>query len=371
MTNEAANATPPKKQRLWEWTKRWANNPEWWGVIVGALQLIIGSGLIIVGGIFIQQYAQEAAVDQQISTFVVALRSEDPSKYEPATDGLTALRFKGKKTITEFAALAPQRSWRKAYFLYKRVQSFAQDDKARKNAFEMLWSTWLSHDFNFGSDVQLYEAIKNNPDLACPIVTRDLQKVRERSSFSETALVVALMKACPQQGGAEIKAYRSRLIDGLREVDGEINSRLFIPWLGEYRGETGPYEAQDLSFHEMVYGIRELFHEADRYNTLSAELTLQPLWVRIVFEGVIAFELTEKKTFTKDEKKRLLQLVNLGLYSTDRDARYAALAVIGNLAGRIPTLRKYKAVLLIMARKDEDPGLRETAYKVLVQSFSL
>jgi len=274
------------------------------------------------------------------------------------------------KKLTDFAASpsASSLSWRKAHSLYKSIRSFGQDGVAAKNAFEMLWSTWLSRNLNFGADVQLYEVINENPDIACPIVIRDLQKVRKQP-LSDAGLVVAMTNACQRQNSDQIKDYRSHLVEGLRKAS-PVEVTDFPPWLGGYRPQTGPYEAKHISFHEMVYGIREVFREANAYDGLSQELTMQPLWARIVFEGVIAYELGEKGTLTDYERTSLLRWVDLGLGSADRDARYAALVVIGRLSGRIPSLNRYKTEVQRMAKKDEDTGIRETAYQVLVQDFN-
>src|SRR4029077_15271307 len=72
----------------------------------------------------------------------------------------------------------------------------------------MVWSSWKCNSKDLGTDVQLYEVMKSDANIACPIVSGSLP---DEVPFTKAALLVILADVCPAQNSKTLQEWRREI----------------------------------------------------------------------------------------------------------------------------------------------------------------
>jgi hypothetical protein len=364
--------------------RKWVRNPNWWTFVISIVQLFIITIAVGVGGWYVNKKAREDAVRREVAALSTHLEDLDQNSYRPAAEALVSLGFDGTKAILNYAkdesciknSTADCRlPWQKARFFHKLIISVAQTNEDRKTAAELILSSWMAYDYDPGLDMEFYELLKSEPDVACPILLNNLNRLKEYPHragrvVSGAALLVLLDKGCPGQSSPQLEDLRANFEKNLASDIGgywedlELKSSFYEPWR-EIRPTVvtaGPFDARDPTWRHMTFDILNVFSKRSRVATgvMWHRLEDEDLPARLIFGQFILY-LEKDAPISKDSKSAFDSLVELGLSSTaDLESKVAAVAAVANLK-----LRNHEQELQRLADTDANPTVRAWARSAL------
>jgi hypothetical protein len=256
----------------------------------------------------------------------------------------------------------------------------AQNDEDRRNAGELISSSWICHDYDPGLDMEFYEILKKNAQLTCPIVfskLKDLKEYPDRGDrlVSTAALLVLLDQACPGQSPAELEDLKSNFKKRLETDTAEYNegisisSSFYHPWqeLHPSIATAGPFQAKDLSWRQVTFAVFNVFFKRSPVTTavMWRSLDEEGLPAKLIFGQFILY-FAKDAPLDRDARSHFDTWVELGLAPVaDPESKFAAIASVANL-----DLKNHKESLQRVANSDTDPILRHYAGSALTYTFS-
>jgi hypothetical protein len=357
------------------WTScRVFREPAWWSVIISVIQVFVIGGV----GFYINHNNEARIRHQEIHSLRLRLEENDPIVYRPVTDLLIARESEGRKEIIDYVNNAHCAPWHKAQFLYSRILAFSQAAEEKTNAAKMLWRTWLCYRpytaDRLEPSLQLYELLKNDPELMCATVLNDLKTIQRAGGFSVTlieqaALLVALTKPCAPRSSPDLEGLQSRFFKNLQERSNPapdedpiyVMAFLYDPWIATRPAIDDRFEASESTWVEVVNEITLTFSRAGTAGStiLWDDLKYEALPTRLVL-GHRAVLMLEGSPLESEARARLDKWVALGLKARDRESRYAAVSLIGNLK-----FKGHEDSLRNLAESDEEPIVRGKARRIL------
>lgn len=351
--------------------KLWGKDPDWWAAVFAAIQLcVISVGLGSLSWA-IEWISRREADAREIASLQTRITEDDPNDYKPAIEALFQRGPEGIAVINKFLSARRQECvpWSKAYLIISHSNP-RSDSALFAASMEMLLVAWSCNSHDLGSDAQLYELIKRDPDKMCASVFDGLHIGRMEARLLPEAILIAILKdACPGESNQKFTALVSRFDEELRqELDPDIvrtESRFIVPWpstpqlQGSLPGDTSFLRGP-------ILDAARRFSQAgpNGSGVMWEELRYEPLWNRIVLGEVLLYfyksAAGERNAIRSEDVNELNSWVAQGLRSSDRESRFAAVTAISNLAWN-----RYQKDLERLAAQDAEASVRWAADQAL------
>lgn len=348
--------------------KNAVRNPDWWIVVLTFIE-VVGLG-------FLAYFLAWEKENREVDTLFARLESNAIGEYEPVAYELLQHR-RGIERIEQYAENQHCAPWDKALFVGSLIRRFDTTEKPRAVGLRMIWSSWNCNAPDLGMDIQLYELLKVEPRIACPIALGDLRD--GQTIFRQAALIVILNSVCPQHQSPVLKGWQEdihRCVGGRTQnsrqgpespiVDIVVCTNVFVsqPWPESYSMSRPPRLASRESWRLVVFGLYSLFQPCSSCGDapfMWGAMVTEPLWSRIVLAHVVALPSQgSPASDKKDVKRQLREWIKLALASTDSDSKIVALKAILNLQ-----LGEHRQDVQSLALRDPDPFVRREADEVL------